>query len=508
MLSRLIPFLVLMPTGLVAQDEPLSAIDWLENAPLIASEPILKEPPVTSIVQRPVIDVQPLDQAPRLIGLVPSTTTGLPNGLWERSAPEDLARLIAQTPVSRSPSMQKLLFTLLLTEARAPLRDRREKVLVARAARLMDLGASDPALALMDVAGPTLTPDLFAMWFDAALLTGEETRACATVTEARSLLSDEAARIYCAVLTGDWRTAALLLETAHALRTIPRARLDLIDRFLSADVFEGASSLPPPLAPSVVDIRMFEAIGERLPAASLPRAYASVDLRDVAGWKAQVEAAERLVRSGALEPNRLLGLYTERRAAASGGVWDRVRAVQQFETALAQPSTGALAATLPVVWAQMRRVGLETAFARLFATRLAQRQFDDPEAARLAWHIRLLSPEYETAAAQPPGDSAQMKFLAALARGVPQDVPAPDPRARAIANAFAGTSVLPQSYRFKRDAGQLGEYILQGMGAFDRGMQGDLNALEIGLAALRAVGLEDIARRAALHAVLTGPDRS
>ena len=40
--------------------------------------------------------------------------------------------------------------------------------------------------------------------------------------------------------------------------------------------------------------RLHEAIGEPLPTGALPRAYAVADLRDLAGWKPQLEAAERL----------------------------------------------------------------------------------------------------------------------------------------------------------------------------------------------------------------------
>ena len=48
-----------------------------------------------------------------------------------------------------------------------------------------------------------------------------------------------------------------------------------------------------PGAPDPLTFRLFETIGERLPTAALPRAFAHADLRDVAGWKAQIEAAER-----------------------------------------------------------------------------------------------------------------------------------------------------------------------------------------------------------------------
>ena len=46
-----------------------------------------------------------------------------------------------------------------------------------------------------------------------------------------------------------------------------------------------------------------EAIGTPLPTAPLPLAFAHSDLRHTAGWKARIEAAERLVRTGAVSAN-------------------------------------------------------------------------------------------------------------------------------------------------------------------------------------------------------------
>ena len=62
---------------------------------------------------------------------------------------------------------------------------------------------------------------------------------------------------------------------------------------------------------------MFEAIGQAIPTTSLAVAFAQADLRANIGWKARIEAGERLARTGAVSDNQLVGLYTERRAAAS-----------------------------------------------------------------------------------------------------------------------------------------------------------------------------------------------
>ncbi|MEP4038897.1 hypothetical protein [Pseudophaeobacter sp.] len=513
-------------------------IDWLgqpdNSAPLPST--VLLEPPVTGSAARPQITVTPLQALLPPIGLVSPSATGLPIDLWRGSTPEDIAGLIRQVSVQGNPAMQSLLFTLLLSESR-PLAAKGDVILLARLDRLITLGASDPAQALVEQAGPSSTPARFRRWFFTALLSGDEDRACAALTAAPFLAPDYRARVFCAARRGDWPTAALMLESAHALEILPKAQLDLLDRFLNPDIFELAPPLPLPDNPDPLTFRLYEAIGERLPTAPLPRAFSAADLRDVAGWKAQLEAAERLTRAGALNPNQLLGLYTDRSPAASGGIWDRVEALQRFEAALNSASSAEVANALPAVWQAMQQAGLEVGFADLFSTQLAR--FDlTGAAAELSWRIRLLAPTYEIASHSPPSDSQENIFLAALAQGTPgepgsnlsapQTQPADSesntaagsenastppigsavlrdgatPLMQSIIQGFADGAEVPIKIRSLLDNGQLGEAILRTMDLFARGAQGNLGDLSKSLAALRAVGLEDTARRATLQLML------
>lgn len=483
--------------------EPLSVIEWLGDHPPATGSGILLEPPVSRTGLQPEVDVIPLPSATQAIGLVPADVTGLPTELWEGSDTDTLARLIRDAPVQDSPAMQKLLFTLLLTEATPPRADGSgSRFLLSRIDRLMDLGAIDPAQALAETASPAASADLFRRWFDATLLTGSEDTACALLSDRAYLAPDYRARIFCSARQGDWQTAALTLESAHALDLLPADQLDLMDRFLSPDVFEGAPPLPAPANPDPLTFRLHETIGESLPTASLPRAFATADLRDLAGWKAQLEAAERLTRIGALVPNRLLGLYTDRDPSASGGIWDRVAAVQRFDTALGTGSADAVAKTLPTVWATMRDAHLEVPFASLFAERLRAVHLTDPAARLLASRIQLLSPDYATVALPPATDDAMQVFLSALAQGDPTAVPAPNATAEAIADGFAAGSapqVPPQ---------RMGETLLRAIVDFDNGANGNSDDLGQALATLRAAGLEDTARRAALQLMLLGERRA
>ena len=484
-----------------AQD-PLSAIEWMTESVDEGSLPntILLEPPVSGGVTQPEIEVTPLEELVPPIGLVAASTTGLPVSLWRDSDPDTLERLIASTPVRDYPAMQALLYSLLLTEARPPAdKETAEKLLLARLDRLMALGATDPAQALVRVAGPTETRDRFARWFDASLLIGDEERSCAALIAEPRLAPDERAHIFCLIRRGDWRTAALLLETAHALDLFPAHELALLDRFLNPEIFEGAPPLPAPTDPDPLSFRLHESIGEPIPTAPLPRAFANADLRDLAGWRAQVEAAERLTRVGALNPNRLLGLYSERQPAASGGVWDRVDAVQRLDNALRLRNADAVSKTLPEAWAAMQSVDLEVAFADLFSDQLASVSLK-AEAAELAWRVRLLSRDYAGAALAAPAGSN--RFLSALAQGAPLDLLAQNELESAIAHGFREDASHPVDLDSLLMDGELGEALLRAMLLFSHGSRGNYQGLSNALAVLRDVGLEDTARRAALQLLL------
>ncbi|WP_085821630.1 hypothetical protein [Ruegeria meonggei] len=503
MSNKVAVFMLFLAGSAQAQQEPLSVIDWLNDPPENLPGTVLLEPPVTQSGNQPDIVVTPLEALSQPLGLVSSSVTGLPVDMWQGSDPDRLAKLIGHVPVKYNPAMQRLLFTLLLSEARAPAEPgAQETLLLARLDRLMQLGAADPVQSLVQLAGPTDSRARFQRWFDATLLTGDEDRSCTALIAQPHLSQDYAAQIFCKARRGDWASAALTLEAAHALQVLPSEDLAVLDRFLSPELYEDAEYLPQPDHPDPLSFRLFEAIGERLPSTPLPRAFANADLRDVAGWKAQIEAAERLTRIGALTPNQLLGLYSERDPAASGAVWDRVAAVQRFESALQTGKPTAIAKTLPIVWAQMQKVGLEVPFSELFAGRLSQVTLTNPGAESLRWRVLLLSELYETAALSAPDQSEKSQFLAALAQGDPGRARSPSPLADAVAQGFAWAAPVPSDIDTMLANGQLGEAILETMELFAHGARGNLVDLTAAIATLRRVGLEDTARRAALNLLI------
>ncbi|MEM0935224.1 MAG: hypothetical protein AAGJ91_04880 [Pseudomonadota bacterium] len=496
---------VLVPTSLAAQDQqPLSSIDWLSDS--LAEEAALRpqrraqdgSPRGVSVAP---VTVTTLDvAAPDGAGLAGSGETGLAATLWGPTTTDAIARRLAAWPNESLPAARAALERLILARLNPPLDGGTPGALiVARIDTLLRLGALDQAAALLREAG-TERPELFRRAFDVALLQGRENEGCAQLQASPGIAPSLPVRIFCLARSGDWSAAALTLETADALGQLSPLEDALLARFLEPEIAELAPPLPRISMPTPLEWRMLEAIGERQSTAGLPRAFAHADLRETAGWKSRIEATERLVRSGALPPERLNTVYRERSAAASGGVWDRVALVEDLRLALEADRPRAVARALPEAWAAMQAGGLAVPFAEALAPCLVPVALDG-EAALLAHRIALLSERYEDAALTPP-DGADALSLA-LARGLP---PEPgswdqrDPLAAALAAAFAPTPPAPTPrIAGLAETGRIGEALIEALLIAARGAEADPGDLAAALAFLRGAGMEETARRAALQ---------
>ena len=492
--------LFILAAPAAAAEEPLSAIDWLSDsitAPVVA---VPVEPEVTPGLPPETITTTPLDgPRPDAVGLLSPSATGLPARLWGPGDPGEIARLIRTEAVETLPAGQALLTTVLLAEAEPPDAAAPDgALLLARVDKLLDLGLVEEAGALLERAGAT-TPELFRRAFDVSLLLGHENEACAAMRARPDVAPTFPARVFCLARGGDWTAAALTLGTAGALGQITPEEEALLARFLDPDLFEGEPPLQPPARPTPLVFRLHEAVGEPLPAATLPRAFAHADLRTTSGWKAQIEAAERLARTGALDPNRLLALYTERLPAASGGVWERVAAVQALDAAVASGDPGAVARTLPGAWDRMREGGLASVLGAIYGERIQALPLSS-EAAGLAFRLALLSPAYEAAAAGHVPADREEELLRAIARGLPP--PRAEGMAQLALSGLAQGALPPARSALLLRAGRLGEALLLALDDLAAGRAGDPRRMSEALATFRAVGLETTARRAALEYLL------
>lgn len=483
-------------------ETPLSAIDWLSDsiaAPRIDFSAV-GEPGISVNALPQSVTVSPLgQQTPDAVGLLPAQVSGLPSDLWRGSNSADIARRFRADRVDLLPAMQDLLYTLLLAETDPPPDSSPQSILfLARIDTLLALGALERADALLDRAG-TSSPELFRRSFDTSLLLRSENKSCATLRSTPALSPTFPARIFCLARGGDWDAAALTLGTARALGFVTPEEDELLARFLEPSLSDDAAPLPHPTHPSPLNFRLYEAIGEPMPTAGLPRAFAQADLHTNSGWKAQVEAAERLQRTGALDPNRLLGLYTERHAAASGGVWTRVKAVQDLETAIKSGDATNVENALPAAWYALAARDLELTLVDLFSLQLSQFNLFG-EAGEIALKINLLSDRSNAFAKKMTGKDGH-EIWRDIALGKSGDTVGKDPITVAVQEGFDSVGI-PVRLQTLVNQGRMGEAILRSMEMFSNGARGDLDELTDALVFLRSVGFEQTARQAALQLLL------
>ncbi len=472
---------------------PTAEPEWLSETLLSPHGNIASSAVPSEITEMPIGAVS-LDA----VGLLTPVQTGLPADLWAGSDSATLANLFRAQPTLGLPAVQDFTTMLALAELNPPPDSTAQADLfLARLDMLLSRGAIEPARALMERAGPT-APQVFRRWFDVSLLTNQPDRACAAMRANPDIAPSFPARIFCLARSGDWSAAALTLGTGEALGFLPAEEVELITRFLDPALAEGEAPLPRDRSPSPLHYLMRVALGERPGAGQLPLAFAHADLGDVAGWRAQLDAAERLARAGAITPSQWQLVYTSRVPSASGGVWDRVAAVQAFDVALLAQDGDEVATTLPPAWAAMHEAGLEVAFAEAYARRLIRLPLTG-EAAQLAREVALLSDEYETVAQTESPQSARERFLFAIARGQDADPSSNDTMPRMIAEVFSRVE-MPERYARMVGDDRIGEALLRASLVLSDGA--DPTDLRDALALFRALGLESVARQAALQMLL------
>lgn len=486
----------------LGQDTPMSAIDWLsesletQTSASQAPDVIRNEPPVTGGVVA-AVEVAPLGLSDfGAIGLLSPQRTGLPADFWGDSNPKDITRKIADERPDMLPALQALLQKILLAELDPPALGGSEDVFLARVDKLLEMGALDQAYALLERAGP-LSPEIVRRWFDVALLIDQENALCDIMQKSPDLSPTYTARVFCMARAEDWDGAVLMLNNARALGLVSEDEDALLARFLDPELFEGEPPLPVPDPLTPLTFRLFEAIGEPIGTRGLPLAFAQSDLRASTGWKAQLAAGERLARTGAVSDNQLLGLYTSRRAAGSGGVWDRVDAVQALEKALAAQDKALVAEAIVPLWRELSLAEVEVPISHIHGASLARMRLPG-KAGEIAFQMGLLTQDYEIIARDYPAPSPLNTFMAGLAAGLPEAADAPNEAALAVSEGFSQARP-PERLAQMIDSNRLGEAILSALTLFTTGTRGDLDEVTDAIALLRAVGLEDTARRAALE---------
>ncbi len=476
-----------------AEAPPLSAIDWLSNSvalPEGQSAPAAEEP---QAMLPDAVTVLPLDvPLADAAGIMPASDLGLDAGLWGRSSAAELARSLGRMPegADTPPSLRRFLSALLQAGFEPPIDAAVDDTFfLARIDWLLSHGYLEPAAALIDMAGQA-EPRRFRRAFDIALLSGTETEACRQIVEAPDT-STYPARIFCQARLGQWEVAALTLGNAEALGILTPEEDQLLLHFLDPELFEGEPIPAPPRVPSPLLFRLYEAVGERQATDAMPLAYAWADISETVGWKARLRAAERLTAGGAMAFKDLASIMQEREPAASGGVFDRAAAIQDYIDA---PG----ARTLQEAWHAAHVGGYSAEFARWVTGSLDTSL--DGSAKHDAFEIALLAGRYDLAArfAEKQGKEP---FLVALANGTGAAPLADDVLSRAVVRGLAAIGPGP-AYRALIEDDRKGEALLRALQQLMDGAAGNPRATSQSLALLRKLGLEGLARQVAVELIL------
>ncbi len=506
--------LALAPVTALAQNTgaPQTAIDWLEQALRLPPQPEVAPSPLPSEDDPPPAPQQPDAQFEEIAvtplsgvdldttGLFTAAQVGLPRDLWGPLPAEEITDAIAALPSDTVPSAARLTLRLLLAEFSPPVANAVTlpgALLLARIDQLIAMGALEQAAQLIEAA-PVTDAALRLRAFDIALLLGEEDRACAAMEGQITATEGQGAQIFCMARRGNWRAAYSGLAVAQRLGLLAADEANLLARFLEEE--EADYTPPPPRDITPLALRILEALGEPPGTSGLPVAFAHSDLRGISGWRAQLDAAERLTRAMVLQPNRLFGLYTERRAAASGGLWERVRVVQSLERARASGDTAAISETLIRAYELFQAVELESAFADIHAEPLADLDLSR-DAARILWQMLLLAQDRPDRMAALAPDTSLGRLVMALATGAPLPQTDSPAMASAIALGFSDAP-LPDSAQAQLEQGARGMVLLQALEQIALGAAGDAHAAAQGLMRLRALDLDADARQIAIELLL------
>lgn len=485
----ILSFLLAQPLN-AQSNEPLSAIDWLsDSVEDIDRDANIATPDTIGVLTSKVTvtSLDPPSLAP--IGLPSFSENTFSTHIWDKSDAEDLIDEISTIGIPELPAMRNLLVQLMIAEAIGPKNQiNQDTFLLARIDKLLDLGQLEYAQTLLEITNLD-DPVLFRRYFDVSLLTGDEDEACDIMMSNPSIAPTYPARIFCLARTGDWPAAALTLNTHKALGDITEEEDLLLGLFLDPEVAELNVDLPMPSRVTPLIFRIQEAIGEYLSTSKLPLAFAHADLRDIVGWKVQIEAAERLARAGAISPEVLHNVYTAHHPSASGGVWDRVAAIQAFDLALASSDADQIASALRNTWAQFQSMKLEQPLAALYATKLHAASLE-PDAAQIAFFMSLLANRNLSI----PSQTHQNALLIAVGTNMFTPMSNTNIRENAVLRGLQGA--ISSEHGFDNE---FGHNALSAIKLSQSAMNGNSQAISEALILLRRLGLDLVARQTAIE---------
>jgi len=481
-----------------AQADPLSAVDWLSEILETPQEAVPETPSNGTSIE--TIETTKLSDVQKdTVGILPSQVSGIPPNFWGDSSVDRLAAFIRNAPTGQLPEITDLWRRIMLAELDPPVGMTEEStLLLARLDALLTAGDLDPAEALLKAADPS-NPQLFRRWFDVSILTQRASEACSRMVSTPRFAPTLQARVFCLARSGDWNAALITLNTAKALGEITKDEATLLEMFLDPELYDGEPDPPIPAILTPLNFLMREALALPRPAQSLPLAFLHMDLQNKAGWKLRITSGERLARENAIPSVALLDLYLEGTPSASGGIWERVKAVQELVTALESNDDVALSGALISAHDALAPLDLQTALSEWFAPALEGRMLT-PQAKSIGFELAVLNTNAYDLVFELASTSQIEQFVLSILSDR-FNAPPHGNLQQAIYNALAGYSpktVLHQTV----DNGRSGEAVLSALTLLHDGPRSDVGDIEVALSVLSYAGFRSEAKRIATQLLL------
>ena len=259
------------------------------------------------------------------------------------------------------------------------------------------MGALDEAESLLLNANPNSDPKLTDLWSKVSFLTLRFDNFCNSVLKSYHSSIHPAHKIICLARSGDWNAAALSLATYSSINAIENDYEKLLINFLDheAELEISNKDLCNKDEPLLVYLCDFSNINNQ--DLGIDIKYLYDDLARSKSIRSRIIASEELVKSGALNPGILFSIYKVKKPSTSGGVWARVKQVQELENLFEVDleNTETLSTHLDLMVNEFLKNKLLTPFAEFYGEKLKLREFEYSSLYDLIVAINILSGNYK-----------------------------------------------------------------------------------------------------------------
>ena len=391
----------IITTHFIYAKDPMSTIEWL--AEKINDPPVFYTNPSPNfdIIDNDIKKVNLPNISKNSIGIFPSIKIGINSDVWKNSNEFEISNLLEKIDIGDLYYLNRLLKRVLLIEADPPIIVIGKEFsgtyfLRARILKLIQMGALDEAETLLLDAKPNIDTSLVDLWSKISFLTLRFDNFCKSVLKSYHSLIHPAHKIICLARSGDWNAAALSLATYSSIKEIESDYEKLLINFLDHEaeleiIDEAFCNKDKPILVYLCDFSNISKQDKQIDVK-----YLYNDLGRGKSIRSRIIASEELVKSGALNPGILFSTYKVKQPSTSGGVWARVKQVQELENFFASnlKNTENLTNHLDLMVKEFFKNKLLPPFAEFYGEKLQLKEIKPSSSYDLIVAINILSGNY------------------------------------------------------------------------------------------------------------------